>query len=52
MEEKVEQIISENILYFLNSNYGKGFLAGMKIAIESISKQIPTPSEEDIGQDS
>ncbi|MGV3193152.1 hypothetical protein [Streptococcus pluranimalium] len=52
MEEEIEQIISKKILYFLNSDYGKGFLAGMTIAIESISKQIPIPLEEDIGQDS
>ncbi|HEN9260439.1 TPA: hypothetical protein ACIOHY_000146 [Streptococcus agalactiae] len=37
---------------FLGSDYGKGFLTGIKIAVEIIAKQIPTPSEEDIGHDS
>lgn len=52
MEEDLKRLITENILEFLDSDYGKGFLTGIKIAIEIIAKQIPTPSEEDIGQDS
>ncbi|HEN0443538.1 TPA: hypothetical protein U3P63_002135, partial [Streptococcus agalactiae] len=52
MEENIKQLITENILEFLGSDYGKGFLTGIKIAVEIIAKQIPTPSEEDIGHDS
>lgn len=52
MGENLEQMISDNIKNFFKSDYGRGVLAGMKIALESISKQIPIPSEEDIGQDS
>ncbi|HER6566996.1 TPA: hypothetical protein ACNYO2_001561 [Streptococcus pyogenes] len=46
MEEDLKRLITENILEFLDSDYGKGFLTGIKIAIEIIAKQIPTPSEE------
>lgn len=52
MEENLKRLITEKILEFLGSDYGKGFLTGIKTAIEIITKQIPTPSEEDIGQDS
>ncbi|EIQ81467.1 UNVERIFIED_CONTAM: hypothetical protein KB573_03590 [Streptococcus canis] len=46
MEEDLKQLVTESILEFLDSDYEKGFLTGIKIAVEIITKQIPTPSEE------
>lgn len=41
--------MKEAIGLFLMSDYGRGFVAGMRTAIEAVSKKIPTPSQESVG---
>lgn len=45
-----EEEMKEAIALFLMSDYGRGFVEGMQAAIEAISKKIPTPSQESVGE--
>lgn len=45
MEEDIKQLITENILEFLDSDYGKGFLTGIKLPLRLLPNKYRRPQK-------
>ncbi|HFU4517590.1 TPA: hypothetical protein ACGPA4_000489, partial [Streptococcus suis] len=43
--EELEKIVKENIMKFLASDYGRGFIDGIQIMVDVISKKMSDISE-------
>ncbi|HFU4448766.1 TPA: hypothetical protein ACGO91_000954 [Streptococcus suis] len=44
-QEEIEKIAKENLVKFLTSDYGRGFIDGIRTVVDVITKKMPDISE-------